>query len=111
MGRTNPTFRDLLRALEHRWDDYRRALRRRDQAHYDALFEHAANHADAAGYLNPSEPMYPILLSMLLEHEKQLAEQQTTIQRLQTAIDEESPPTEGDATAETVAGRGTDADA
>lgn len=70
MGRTNPTFRDLLRALETRWADYRRALRYDDQAHFDRLFEHAAAHADAAGYLNPGDPMEPVLVSMLLEQQK-----------------------------------------
>jgi hypothetical protein len=31
MGRTNPTYRDALRAIEERWAEFRRALRRRDQ--------------------------------------------------------------------------------
>lgn len=74
MGRTNPTFRNVLTALKRRWATYRRALRRQDVPHFDRLFEHADEHADAAGYLNPEEPMHAILLSMLLEHEKQLAE-------------------------------------
>jgi hypothetical protein len=30
MGRTNPTYRDALWAIEERWADFRRALRRRD---------------------------------------------------------------------------------
>lgn len=58
-----------LRGLEDRWDSYRRALRRADQPHFDRLFEHAREHADAAGYLNHEEPMYPVLMSIVLEHE------------------------------------------
>lgn len=73
MGRTNPTFRMQLRAIRREWDAYRRALRYADQAHFDRLFEHADAHADAAGHLNPTEPLPPILVSMLLEHEKRLA--------------------------------------
>lgn len=64
----------LLQAIEDQYQDYRRALRREDQDHFDRLFEQAAAHADAAGYLNPDEPMQPILLSMILEQEKRIQE-------------------------------------
>ncbi|WP_254538404.1 hypothetical protein [Halomarina litorea] len=74
MGRTNPTFRDQLREYEDYWQAYRRALRRRGQPHFDRLFEHAAAHADAAGALNDSEPLYPILVSIALEHERRIEE-------------------------------------
>lgn len=73
MGRTNPTFRNLLEAIETRWAEYRRALRRRDQPAFDRLFAHAHAHADAAGSLNAEEPMHPVLVSMLVEHERRLA--------------------------------------
>lgn len=73
MGRTNPTFRNVLEAIRSRWGGYRRALRGRDQPHFDRLFEHADAHADAAGYLNADDPMDPILVSMLLEHQRRLA--------------------------------------
>lgn len=88
MGRTNPTFRDLLRAVETRWDDYRRALRHDDQQHYDQLFEYAAEHADAAGYLNPSEPTHPILLSMLLEQQKAIHRLEERVATLERAADD-----------------------
>lgn len=72
MGRTNPTYRDVLRALENQWAAYRRGLRRDDQHRFDRLFEHARAHADASGYLNHTEPFYPVLISIALEHEKRL---------------------------------------
>lgn len=74
MGRTNPTYRDTLRGLEERWAPYRRALRRRDQPHYDRLFEHGRAHADAAGQLNHAEPLFPLLVAIVLEQERRLAE-------------------------------------
>ncbi|MFC6733870.1 MULTISPECIES: hypothetical protein [unclassified Haladaptatus] len=73
MGRTNPTYRDLVRGTETRWQDYRRALRRDDQPHFDRLFEHARAHADAGGFLNHQFVELPILLSIALEQEKELA--------------------------------------
>jgi hypothetical protein len=73
MGRTNPTYRDTLRGVEERWGPYRRALRRRDQPRFDRLFEHGRAHADAAGHLNHAEPLFPLLVSILLEQERRLA--------------------------------------
>lgn len=83
MGRTNPTFRNLLEALKGRWGDYRRALRRRDRPHFDRLFEYADAHADAAGALNPDDPMDPVVVSMLLEQERRLAELEERIAALE----------------------------
>ena len=72
MGRTDPTYRDALRRTEERWAAYRRALRRRDRAPFDRLFEHARDHADAAGHLNHRYVEVPLLVSALLEHERRL---------------------------------------
>ncbi|NHX36151.1 MULTISPECIES: hypothetical protein [Halolamina] len=73
MGRSNPTHRDSLRRLEERWGDYRRALRRRDQAHFDRLWEHAAAYADAAGYQNAERPLDLALVSIVLAQERRIA--------------------------------------
>ena len=72
MGRTTPTYRDLLRGIEQRWGDYRRALRRRDQPRFDRLFTYAREHADAASVLNHETPLFPALLAIALEQERRL---------------------------------------
>ena len=86
MGRTNPTFRNVLEAVKSRWGDYRRALRRQDQAPFDRLFEYADAHADAAGYLDNDDPMEPILVSMLLGQEKRLADLDARIAELEGRV-------------------------
>ncbi|QKY19439.1 hypothetical protein B4589_003235 [Halolamina sp. CBA1230] len=73
MGRSNPTHRDSLRHLESQWGDYRRALRRRDQEHFDRLWEHAADYADAAGYQNRERTLDLVLVSVLLAQERRIA--------------------------------------
>ena len=65
MGRTNPTYRDALRAIEERWAEFRRALRRRDQPRFDRLFEYAREHADASGLLNHQNPLLPRYLASI----------------------------------------------
>jgi hypothetical protein len=80
MGRTNPTYRDRLSALESDWEPYRRGLRQRDQTPYDRLWVHARAHADASGLQNPADPMRAALLSICLEQER-------AIQALQAQVE------------------------
>lgn len=74
LGRTNPTFRQVLRRLENEWDDYKRALRLEDQKHFENLFKKADRNADAASHMNHFEPFNSFLLSVILEQEKELHE-------------------------------------
>jgi hypothetical protein len=88
MGRTNPTYRDALRAIEERWTDFRRALRRRDQPRFDQLFEYAREHADASGLLNHQNPLLPALISIDLEQEARLDEHEDRLAELENALNE-----------------------
>ncbi|RBI58758.1 hypothetical protein DMJ13_25825 [halophilic archaeon] len=72
MGRTNPTYRELVRAMEDRWTDYRRALHHGDQAAFDRLFEHARGYADAGGVQNHQPVEVAVLMSIMLAHQRQL---------------------------------------
>ncbi|WP_254862038.1 hypothetical protein [Halovivax gelatinilyticus] len=81
MGRTNPTYRDVIRQLESEWSPMRRALRREYQSDFDRLFDRARGYADAAGYANPPVPERAFYLSLLLAHEVEL-------RRLHERIDE-----------------------
>jgi len=83
VGRTNPTYRDAIQTLERRWADFKRALRHRDQPRFERLFEYAQAHADAGGYLNHDEPLFPILVSIDLEQERRLDELEDRIAALE----------------------------
>jgi len=72
MGKTNPTYRQQVEGLEERWSSYRRGLRRQDKQPFDELWKHAKNNADAAGYMNPENPIDTVFLSILLEQEKRI---------------------------------------
>jgi hypothetical protein len=91
LGRTNPTYRDRLRGLEERWQPYRRGLRRREQANYDQLWAAARQHADAAGYLNHDEPLFPVFLSMLLAQQARITTLEERLTALEAARDEDGP--------------------
>lgn len=94
MGRTNPTYRDALRAIEDRWATYRRALRHRDQPRFDRLFAYAREHADASGLLNHQTPLLPAFFSINLEQEARLDAHETRIEELEdqlATIQEQQP--------------------
>jgi hypothetical protein len=56
------------------WQKFRRALRKEDQNVFDQLFEKARLHSEAGGSAGRSWPFETVLVSILLEQEKALAE-------------------------------------
>ena len=54
------------------WTKFRRALRREDQQFFDQLFEKARLHVEAGSIASRPWPFETILISMLLEQEKEL---------------------------------------
>lgn len=80
MGRTVPTFRQMIEFFGVEWNSFRHALRAEDQEMFDALLNHARRHAAAGHHFPHPHPFEPIVLSMLLEHEKDL-------QRLRRKLD------------------------
>ncbi|WP_415380478.1 hypothetical protein [Halosimplex sp. TS25] len=88
MGRTNPTYRDALRAIEERWQTFRKALRRQDQPRFDQLFTYAREHADASGLLNHQSPLLPALLSIDLEQEARLDDHAERLDELEAAVEQ-----------------------
>lgn len=87
MGRTNPTFRRILGTIEDSWQDYRRALRYREQEYFDQLFAYAQEHADASGYLNRDTPMISVLFSMLLGQERRRQELAARVDELEERLE------------------------
>src|SRR5580658_3167334 len=73
MGRTVPTFCQLVQQAKQHWENFRRALRREDQAHFDHLFNSVRSYTQAATYQCHDNPMEAILLSIALDLEKRLA--------------------------------------
>ena len=72
MGRTVPTFVQLIQQAVERWKKFRRALRREDQPHFDRLFVRVRCYTQAATYQCHDNPMEAILLSIALDQEKRL---------------------------------------
>jgi len=80
MGRTVPTFVQLIQQAAERWKKFRRALRREDQPHFDRLFVRVRCYAHAATYQCHDNPMEAILLSIALDQEKRLSAVEKVLQ-------------------------------
>lgn len=72
MGRTLATFTQLVQQEIASWRRYRRALRAEDQQALDELFAAARRHSAAGAYLARDTPFDVMLLSMMVEQQKQL---------------------------------------
>ena len=74
MDWTDLTFSQVLEQEIQEWKKFRWALRKEDQQVFDQLFEKARLHVEAGGNAARPWPFETILISMLLEQEKEMDE-------------------------------------
>lgn len=72
MGRTVATSTQLVLEEIERWGKFRRALRKEDQEALDELLTAAKFHSAAAAYASRVVPFETMLVSMLIEQQKQI---------------------------------------
>ncbi|MBC2700869.1 MAG: hypothetical protein HF976_05560 [ANME-2 cluster archaeon] len=72
MGRTGPSFRMLRDSVTVELGDFRRARRRRDQQVFERMMGMAREHASASAVAASIDPMDTIVLSILIEQQKQI---------------------------------------
>jgi len=83
LGRTVPTYRNILENLVPEWQEFRRALRKEDREAFDRLMEKARMHASAASYEARVDPVESMFMSILLEQEKEIGELRKKIAELE----------------------------
>ena len=98
MGRTVPTFRQLIEDAVARWSKFRRALRREDQEYFDRLFRRVRSYTQAATYQASDNPMEAILLSVALDQEKRLEALERAVHPEKIAVHQEHPELSGSRT-------------
>jgi hypothetical protein len=70
MGRTLPSFMQVILAEQASLAKFRRALRQEDQDAFDDLFRMAHSHSAESAYASHALPFEVMLLAMLLEEHK-----------------------------------------
>ena len=81
MGRTIPTFTNIIDAEIASWSKYRRGLRKEDQGAFDNLFRAAQIHLAENFYAMRTIPFESIVMSMLVEQQKQIAQLHEQVNR------------------------------
>ena len=84
MGRTVPTFRNIIESFGWEWNDFKRALRDTDREIFEALLNHGRRHATAGSNMANPNPFEPVVMSILIEHEK-------TLRKLREHVEREHP--------------------
>jgi hypothetical protein len=74
MGRTLPPFSQLIEAERRRWAPFRRALPKADHMIFDKLFDCAKRHVQAGVMVSRPWPFETMVMAVLLEQEKRVAE-------------------------------------
>jgi len=72
MGRTIPSYRSQLEGIVEELAIYRRALRGEDKIAFDDMMNKARQHASSCALLPLFDPIDCLLLSVLLEQEKEI---------------------------------------
>ena len=86
MGRTVAPFSQILEAEFESWSKFRRALRREDQEAFDGLFAAAKYHVAPMVYASRLTPLEAILMGILVEHQKAIAQLTRRVRELEAAI-------------------------
>ncbi len=84
MGRTVPTFTNIIDNELTSWSKYRRGLRKEDQDIFDDLFRAARLHLAENFYAMRTIPFESIAISMLLEQHKLIKQLQARLAELET---------------------------
>lgn len=72
MGRTVPSFRNLLENIILELSVFRRALRGNDKLAFDSLMDKVRQHASSCSVAPALDPMDSVFLSILIEQQKEL---------------------------------------
>jgi hypothetical protein len=72
MGRSVPTYRNVLDSVIMGFGDFRRALRSEDREIFDELMKKARLHASAGSYQSCPEPTDTLFLAILVELAKDI---------------------------------------
>lgn len=82
MGRTLPSFTQVILNEQNALAKFRRALRKQDQTAFDDLFRAARFHVAAAAFASHLLPFETMLLAMLIEEHKRVQHLEILLTRL-----------------------------
>jgi|ERR671910_638928 hypothetical protein len=86
MGRTIPSFRIALAMEQEDWKPFRNALDKSDRKKFDDMWDIPRLYTSACSYAVQPVKLYPILMSILLHHFKELTACITEVERMEAKV-------------------------
>lgn len=86
MGRTVPTFTNIIDSELAGWSKYRRGLPRDDQELFDEIFRAAKRRLASNFYAMRTIPFESIIMSIVIEQGKHIAELKQRMEQLQKKV-------------------------
>ena len=83
MGRTVPTFTNIIDTELASWSKYRRGLHKKDQELFDDIFRAAKRHLAENFYAMRTIPFESIMMSIVIEQGKTIRDLQSKIEQLE----------------------------
>lgn len=83
MGRTVPTFTNIIADELASWSKYRRGLRKEDQELFDDMFRAAKLHLAENFYAMRTIPFESIVMSILMEQRKMIRQLQERLESME----------------------------
>jgi hypothetical protein len=87
MGRTIPSFRIAFGMEEAEWKPFRNALDKSDRKKFDEMFDIPRSYISACSNAVQPVRLYPILMSILFHHYKQLTEYISQVEQMSTKVE------------------------
>ena len=72
MGRTVPSYRIAAELERNKWKIFRQSLDKKDKKLFDQMFSYSRLYNSAGSNASRPQLIHPILMSILLEHYRQL---------------------------------------
>ena len=86
MGKTIPSFRIAFELEKQDWKPFRNALDKSDRKKFDDMFDIPRLYTSACSYAVQPVRLYPILMSILLHHFKELTECTKEVERIEAKV-------------------------
>jgi hypothetical protein len=86
MGRTVPTFTQVIQKEIESWSKFRRGLRKEDQELFDAMFRAPRIHLAASTYTMRVIPFESVAMAIMLEQYKEIKELKERVHFLEGGV-------------------------
>jgi hypothetical protein len=86
MGRTIPSFRLALEIEKQDWKPFRNALDKSDRKKFDDMWDIPRLYTSACSYSVQPVRLYPILMSILLHHYKELTRCVSEVEQIEAKL-------------------------